>query len=180
MTTLSQPGYHSFSPTDQAFIDAINLNDFDTIEENETLADILLYHVVPAEVSSMGVQDCMTAEAANGQQLSFTLGDTVMVNGKCYADLVSSNGIIHAIDKVLMPTDSPRDIPTTAHCTGVHSSLVAGVVQAELETLQGPGPFTVFAPTDQAFADAGIDLLPLILQKESNIVGYTPVSCCLR
>ena len=166
VTTLSQPGpFTVFAPTDQAFIDAgINLNDFDTIEENETLADILLYHVVPAEVSSMGVQDCMTAEAANGQQLSFTLGDTVMVNGAnvTTADLVSSNGIIHAIDKVLMPTDSPRDIPTTAHCTGVHSSLVAGVVQAELlETLQGPGPFTVFAPTDQAFADAGIDLAAL-------------------
>ena len=166
VTTLSQPGpFTVFAPTDQAFIDAgINLNDFDTIEENETLADILLYHVVPAEVSSMDVQDCMTAEAANGQQLSFTLGDTVMVNGAnvTTADLVSSNGIIHAIDKVLMPTDSPRDIPTTAHCTGVHSSLVAGVVQAELlETLQGPGPFTVFAPTDQAFADAGIDLAAL-------------------
>ena len=124
VTTLSQPGpFTVFAPTDQAFIDAgINLNDFDTIEENETLADILLYHVVPAEVSSTDVQDCMTAEAANGQQLSFTLGDTVMVNGAnvTTADLVSSNGIIHAIDKVLIPTDSPRAIPTTAPCPGDH------------------------------------------------------------
>ena len=40
----------------------------------------------------------------------------------------------------------------TAQCTGIHDSLVAAVIQAELlETLQGEGPFTVFAPTDQAF-----------------------------
>ena len=74
-------------------------------------------------------------------------------------DVISSNGIIHVIDKVLTPTDNPNDIPRTAQCTGIHDSLVAGVVQAELlETLQGPGPFTIFAPTDQAFADAGIRL----------------------
>ena len=78
------------------------------------------------------------------------------------ADVVTSNGLIHVIDKVLMPSDTPNDIPRTAQCTGLHNSLVAGVIQAELlETLQGPGPFTVFAPTDQAFADAGIDLAAL-------------------
>ena len=45
---------------------------------------------------------------------------------------------------------------------GIHDSLVAAVIQAELlETLQGEGPFTLFAPTDQAFADAGIDLAAL-------------------
>ena len=61
-----------------------------------------------------------------------------------------------------MPTDTPNDIPRTAQCTGIHDSLVAAVIQAELlETLQGDGPFTIFAPTDQAFADAGIDLASL-------------------
>ena len=77
-------------------------------------------------------------------------------------DVISTNGLIHVIDKVLMPTDTPNDIPRTAQCTGLHNSLVAGVIQAELlETLQGDGPFTVFAPTDQAFADAGINLADL-------------------
>ncbi|MEJ6531045.1 MAG: fasciclin domain-containing protein, partial [Euryarchaeota archaeon] len=43
--------------------------------------------------------------------------------------------------------------------TGIHSSLVAALTKADLvTTLQGDGPFTVFAPTDQAFTDAGIDL----------------------
>ena len=87
-----------------------------------------------------------------------------MVNGATVTatDVPTSNGIIHVIDKVLMPTATPNDIPRTAQCTGIHDSLVAAVVQAELlETLQGDGPFTVFAPTDQAFADAGIDLAAL-------------------
>ena len=78
------------------------------------------------------------------------------------ADVATSNGVIHVIDKVLTPSDAPNDIPRTAQCTGVHDSLVAAVVQADLlETLQGSGPFTVFAPTDQAFIDAGIDLASL-------------------
>ena len=55
--------------------------------------------------------------------------------------------------------DSSEDIPTNATNTGVHDTLVDALVQADLvSTLQGDGPFTVFAPTDQAFADAGIDL----------------------
>ena len=55
--------------------------------------------------------------------------------------------------------DENDDIPTNAQNTGVHDSLVAALAHADLvTTLQGDGPFTVFAPTDQAFADAGIDL----------------------
>ena len=87
-----------------------------------------------------------------------------MVNGAnvTLADVNTSNGVIHVIDKVLTPTSTPNDLPRTAQCTGIHNSLVAAVIQAELlETLQGDGPFTLFAPTDQAFADAGIDLTSL-------------------
>ena len=166
VATLQGTGpFTVFAPTDQAFLDAgINLADFDTPEENETLSDILLYHVVGSEVPASAVTDCMSAEAANGQSLSFTVGTTVMVNDATIVttDVVASNGRIHVIDKVLTPTDTPKDIPRTAQCTGIHDSLVAGVIQAELlETLQGNGPFTLFAPTDQAFTDAGIDLSAL-------------------
>jgi hypothetical protein len=63
---------------------------------------------------------------------------------------------------VLTPSDAHNDIARTAGCTGIHTSLVAALVQAELvATLQGEGPFTVFAPTDEAFAAAGIDLAAL-------------------
>ena len=166
LATLSGDGpFTVFAPTDQAFADAgIDLASLDTPEGKATLSDILLYHVVSAEVPAADVSDCMKADAANGQPLSFTVGDSVMVNDAnvIMADVISSNGLIHVIDKVLMPTNTPNDIPRTAQCTGDHASLVAAVIQAELlETLQGPGPFTVFAPTDQAFADAGIDLAAL-------------------
>ena len=166
LETLQGPGpFTIFAPTDQAFADAgIDLGALDNPAGKQTLSDILLYHVVSGEVPSSNVTECMTATAVNGQTLSFTVGNGVMVNGAnvTLADVGTSNGIIHVIDKVLSPTDTPNDIPRTAQCTGIHDSLVSAVVQAELlETLQGTGPFTLFAPTDQAFADAGIDLASL-------------------
>tara|TARA_B110001452_G_scaffold267288_1_gene276574 strand:+ start:751 stop:4584 length:3834 start_codon:yes stop_codon:yes gene_type:complete len=166
LATLQGTGpFTLFAPTDQAFADAgIDLALLDNPTGKETLSDILLYHVVPSQVPASAVTDCMSADAANGQPLSFTVGNGVMVNDAnvTMTDVVTSNGLIHVIDKVLTPSDTPNNIPRTAQCTGIHDSLVAGVIQAELlETLQGPGPFTVFAPTDQAFADAGIDLASL-------------------
>jgi len=95
----------------------------------------------------------------SGYKVAFTVtNDSVMIDDAnvTTADVMASNGIIHVIDKVLMP---PGDIPTIAQDTGVHASLVEALTKADLVTaLQGEGPFTVFAPTDQAFTDAGIDL----------------------
>merc|ERR1712146_442042 len=120
----------------------------------------------------------------------------VVLNGEASvtaADVETSNGVIHIIDKVLMPpsltTVTPPvgeicydmdthtvdvtkteetcekmwipsvDIPMTAAATTIHTSLVAALEKANLTTtLKGDGPFTVFAPTDTAFADAGINL----------------------
>ena len=152
-----------FAPTDDAFAAAgIDLATFDTEEENATLVDILLYHVVSGEVTASAVTDGMNAEALNGDDLSFTVTDgVVMVNDATVtsADVMASNGVIHVIDKVLMPPADLGDIPTVAQGTGIHTSLIAAVTQADLvATLQGDGPFTVFAPTDDAFAAAGIDL----------------------
>ncbi|MBT7243826.1 MAG: fasciclin domain-containing protein, partial [Euryarchaeota archaeon] len=279
VATLQGDGpFTVFAPTDQAFADAgIDLSNFDNDEANATLVDILTYHVVSGSVMSSDLVDAGTADALNGDKLSFTVGTSeVKVNDAVVTspDVISSNGVIHVIDKVLMPpvdiyvsdgsmsepyfqfysdsagtttvdelditnnykfqrlsnpsahpfyvgdsgynSDSSDnliiagdgsssagisdaesftlffrdgfsvsdtlsyfctvhsnmvsdftltapvelvDIPTVATGTGIHTSLVAAVVQAELlETLQGDGPFTVFAPTDDAFADAGIDL----------------------
>ncbi|MGY8745794.1 MAG: fasciclin domain-containing protein, partial [Candidatus Poseidoniales archaeon] len=109
------------------------------------------------------VTDGLTVTMANGDDATFTVTDgTVMIGAATVttADVMSSNGIIHIIDSVLMPpADLVNDIPTVAGGTGVHTSLVAALTKANLvTTLQGDGPFTVFAPTDQAFTDAGIDL----------------------
>ena len=98
----------------------------------------------------------------NGDDASFTVtGGNVMVGDATVvlADVPASNCVIHVIDKVLMPPADLVDIAAVAMSTGVHESLVAALVKADLvSTLQGVGPFTVFAPTDQAFTDAGIDL----------------------
>ena len=77
--------------------------------------------------------------------------------------------------------DATEDIPTNAAGTGVHDSLVAALVQADLvTTLEGDGPFTVFAPTDQAFTDAGIDLAAFDTDEEiaalADILLYHVVS----
>jgi transforming growth factor-beta-induced protein len=168
VTTLQGTGpFTVFAPTDDAFAAAgINLADFDTAEENATLSDILLYHVYSGAVASSDVTDGLTVSMVNGDDATFTVATdgTVMIGDATVttADVQASNGVIHVIDKVLMPPVDLVDIPTVATSTGVHTALVAALSQAGLvETLQGAGPFTVFAPTDAAFTAAGIDLSEL-------------------
>tara|TARA_B110000444_G_scaffold126085_1_gene118523 strand:+ start:57156 stop:59516 length:2361 start_codon:yes stop_codon:yes gene_type:complete len=164
VTTLQGDGpFTVFAPTDQAFTDAgIDLDSFTTDEEIAALANILLYHVYSGAVNAADVTDGLTVTMVNGDDASFTVADgTVMVGDATVtaADVIASNGVIHVIDKVLMPPVELVDIPSIAVGTGVHDSLVAALTKANLvTTLQGDGPFTVFAPTDQAFTDAGIDL----------------------
>ncbi len=155
-----------FAPTDAAFEAAgIDLSTFDTEAENETLSDILLYHVISGAVDAANVTDGLVATMVNGDNVTFTVtNETVMINDANVTDrdVAASNGIIHIIDKVLLPpAEEPalEDISGVAAGTGVHDSLVAALTHAGLvATLQGDGPFTVFAPTDDAFAEAGIDL----------------------
>ncbi|MBT3441296.1 MAG: fasciclin domain-containing protein, partial [Euryarchaeota archaeon] len=141
VTTLEGTGpFTVFAPTDQAFAAAgIDLADFDTPEENDTLSDILLHHVYAGEVPASAVTDGMLATMVNGDKVKFGVsGGTVTVGAATVttADVMSSNGIIHVIDTVLLP---PVDIPATAQSTTIHDSLVAAVIQADLlTTLQGP------------------------------------------
>ena len=163
LATLHGDGpFTVFAPTDDAFAAAgIDLAALDNDEGKATLTDILLYHVISGSVASSALTDGMIATAVNGDDLTFTVGEGVMVNDAnvIVADVEASNGIIHVIDKVLMPPADLVDIPTVAQGTGIHESLVAAVIQANLlSTLQAQGPFTVFAPTDDAFEAAGIDL----------------------
>ena len=173
VTTLQGNGpFTVFAPTDQAFADAgIDLTTFDTDEENATLVDILTYHVVSGKVMSTDLVDGMETSALNQDTLTFSVSTTeVKVNDAVVttADVESSNGVIHVIDKVLMPPADLADIPATAQSTGVHTALVAALSQANLVTaLQSEGPFTVFAPTDQAFTDAGIDLTTFDTDEEN-------------
>ena len=183
VSTLQGDGpFTVFAPTDQAFANAgIDLSTFDTDEEIAVLTDILLYHVYTAgAVYAADVTDGLTVAMANGDDASFTVTDgTVMIGDATVttADVMASNGVIHVIDKVLMPPADLVDIAAVAMSTGMHDSLVAALVKADLvSTVQGDGPFTVFAPTDQAFTNAGIDLDSFTTDEEiaalTNILLY--------
>lgn len=182
-TTLSGTGpFTVFAPTDAAFTALLNalgddynsLADFDTQAEKDLLRDILLYHVIPAEVKStdLAAGNVSTAFAGNSIQViasggSFVLGDASGVNANITAsDVEATNGVVHIIDKVLLPQsaidfvnslgEEPElNIVETALTVPDLSSLVAALIQADaglVEVLSGTGPFTVFAPTNAAFA----------------------------
>lgn len=82
-------------------------------------------------------------------------------------DIACSNGVIHVIDSVILPaTDS---IPAVAEKAGKFKTLLAAVKAAGLiETLSGPGPYTVFAPTDEAFAKVPAATLADLLKPENK------------
>jgi uncharacterized surface protein with fasciclin (FAS1) repeats len=178
VTTLRGEGpFTVFAPTDDAFakLDATLLTALLTdAEELGTLTDILLYHVVPGRLSAddfgFDVAGIFTGESAT-RYVNTVLGVPlriditpfgVMVNGSSMVtspDVATGNGLIHVIDTVLLP---PVDIVDTAVNAGL-SSLVTAVGAAGLEeTLRGPGPFTVFAPVNDAFTALGNTLDTLL------------------
>ena len=110
VSTLQGPGpFTVFAPTDQAFADAgIDLADFDTDEENETLAKILSYHVKMGIIMSSELSDCMEINSLIQEPITVNIygQGAVVLNGESSvttADVETSNGVIHVIDKVLMP-----------------------------------------------------------------------------
>jgi transforming growth factor-beta-induced protein len=155
-----------FAPTDEAFasIDAEVLNDL--LADPDLLARVLTYHVVSGEFTSTDVAGLTSAPTLNGKDVSLSFdGATVMVDGATVigADVEASNGIIHVIDQVLIP-EPIADILQTAEGAGIFTTLLAAVEAAGLTaTLQGDGPFTVFAPTDEAFAAIDPDALNALL-----------------
>ena len=148
--------YTVFAPTNDAFMmlfDDLNVS-LDDLSK-ETLTPILLYHVVnafvPASQVSSGYVNALTMGQDNYLSKYIKVeGSEVMVNGAkvLLTDVVATNGVIHVIDKVILP-NSVVDIAIN---NNAFSILVEAVVKAELaETLSGDGPFTVFAPTNAAF-----------------------------
>ncbi|WP_381507971.1 fasciclin domain-containing protein [Spirosoma flavum] len=107
--TLSGTGpFTVFAPIDAAFA-ALPAGTVDTLvlpESKETLTAILTYHVVAGKVMSSDLTDGMTATTVNGQPLTIHLREgKVMVNGAevIIADVATDNGVVHAINAVLMP-----------------------------------------------------------------------------
>jgi len=162
--TLRGPGpFTVFAPTDAAFA-ALPAGTIDALlaDPSGALTDILLYHVVAGSVPAADVVGLTSAVTVGGETINIeVVGGGVVLNGTVNVtttDVVATNGIIHVIDAVLMPPadeamDESMDIVDTAIAAGGFDTLIAAVQAADLEaTLRGAGPFTVFAPTDAAFA----------------------------
>ena len=94
-----------FAPTDEAFAALPEGTVEGLLADPEALADILTYHVVPGQVMAADLTDGMTAATVQGADVTFTVGDTVMVNDATVTtpDIMATNGVIHVIDAVIMP-----------------------------------------------------------------------------
>ena len=180
-----------FAPTDDAFakLPAGTLDSLLLPENKQALTDILLYHVVSGNVMAADVVNLESATTVLGKDVAIKVEDgKVFINDAevIITDIETSNGTIHVIDSVILPpaeeAAAPGTIVDIAVADGRFNTLVAAVTAAELvETLQGEGPFTVFAPTDDAFAalPAGtLDslLLPENKQALTDILLYHVVS----
>ena len=96
-----------FAPTDAAFA-ALPEGTVETLlmpENKDQLVSILTYHVVPGKVMSGDLSDGMTAATVQGGEITIDLDNGVMVNDATVvqADIEASNGVIHVIDKVILP-----------------------------------------------------------------------------
>jgi len=143
-----------FAPTDAAFaaFESANPGVLASLS-TEALASILKYHVVAAKVESKDLVSGSLVETLNGARAAVDLssGATVAGSKVTQADIAASNGVIHVIDKIMLPPS--KDIVATAVAAGSFTKLAGALVATGLDkTLQGAGPFTVFAPTDAAFA----------------------------
>ena len=97
-----------FAPTDEAFakIDSSTLTDLLKPENKDKLAEILTYHVVVGKVMSSDIKGDMEAPTVNGKTISIKLNyGKVMINDATVVvpDVNADNGVIHIIDKVLLP-----------------------------------------------------------------------------
>ncbi|NGP76759.1 fasciclin domain-containing protein [Balneolaceae bacterium YR4-1] len=163
-----------FAPTDEAFA---NLPDglLGSLT-NEQLSSILQYHVLGSEVFAGDLSSEQSPESLTGEDLFITAGsEGAFVNGSTEiitTDVDVNNGVIHAIDGVLLPNVF-LDIVQIAQKDYNLTSLVTALSDAGLvNTLKGDGPFTVFAPTNQAFEDASAVIESLSAQQVEDVLLY--------
>lgn len=179
-----------FAPTNQAFLDLFaqldgfdSFADFTTQQLQDLLAAVLKYHVVSGSaVLSTELTNGQTLTTLEGSQLTISTTGGVFISDATdtdaqvvIPDVMASNGVVHVIDKVLLPQaaiDALEGVllhPITDLVEGNANleSLLAALIAADgdlPDVLKGNGPFTVLAPTDTAFETfldgASIDDIP--------------------
>jgi uncharacterized surface protein with fasciclin (FAS1) repeats len=172
-----------FAPSDEAFakLPAGTVENLLKPENKKQLIAILTYHVVPGKVMAAEAVKLTSAGTVNGQKLALSASDaglSVDTAKVVSADIGCSNGVIHVIDSVILPKaeeataaakEADKDIVATAIAAGSFKTLVAAVQAAELvDVLQQKGPYTVFAPTDEAFAKLPAGTVEELLKPENR------------
>jgi uncharacterized surface protein with fasciclin (FAS1) repeats len=187
--TLSGPGpFTVFAPTNQAFTDLLTelgVSKDELLANTELLTAVLTYHVLGAEVPRSAVPLGKAVEPVGGGffKIDEVQGDLVITDGRnraskvVTADVEATNGVVHVVDKVMLPAD--KTIVETAAALPQFSILVDAVEAAGLvEALSAEGPFTVFAPTNDAFAallaELGLTAEQLLANREllTAVLGY--------
>jgi len=161
-----------FAPSDEAFA-KLPKGTVETLlkpENKEKLKAILTYHVVPGKVMAKDVLGVKGAKSLNGQRIDVKVDcGKVMVDGAQVVgtDIACTNGVIHVIDSVILPSED--NIPTVATKAGKFNTLLAAAKAAGLvEALSGDKALTVFAPTDDAFAKLPKDTVATLLKPENK------------
>jgi len=170
-----------FAPTNDAFQAIQDTVDGLTLQQ---LTEVLEYHViVNVEAKSTDLSNNQKLQPLFlGHQLSVDLSNGVKIRGETNtvtvttADVLCSNGVVHIVNAVLVP-NSLRTIVDLAVASPMLSSLVGALQKANLvEALSGPGPFTVFAPTNAAFAAISSVVDGLTVDQLTAILEYHVVS----
>ena len=166
LNETGKAGLTLFAPNDDAFKAAgfTSLSALQAVPDS-TLQAILLYHVLGSKVEAAAIPQASNTPVVtlNGQFVfvTKTTAGKVFVNGVSVvkADIECTNGVVHEINRLLMPATGT--IVATAIANPNLSLLVAAVLRASQGStnvagvLSSAGPFTVFAPTNQAFVNAG-------------------------
>jgi len=177
-SVLQGPGpFTVFAPTNNAFtkLPAGTLNNLLKPENKQDLTDILKYHVVSGKFMTSDLKDGQEITALSGAKLKVTKSNgKTMINDAVVetADLAQTNGVVHVIDGVLLPlsaTATQPNIVDVAINTPNFSTLVQAVTAANLvNTFQGTGPYTVFAPTNEAFTKLPAGTVENLLKPENK------------
>jgi uncharacterized surface protein with fasciclin (FAS1) repeats len=161
-----------FAPTDEAFakLPKGTLESLLKPENKDKLAAILTYHVAPGKLTASEVTRATGAVSANGQWLEFKSSNgKVMVDAATVvtADIQCANGVIHVIDSVVLP-EGLNIVQVADNAKSFKTLLTAATKAGLADVLQSGGPFTVFAPTDEAFAKLPAGTLENLLKPENK------------
>ncbi|MCB0117212.1 MAG: fasciclin domain-containing protein, partial [Caldilineaceae bacterium] len=115
------------------------------------LTQILLYHVVPGMVMAADVTDGLEAETLQGGMVTFSVGDGVMINEAniVTTDIVASNGVIHVIDAVILPS-AEEEAAATPEATEEPMAEEAADAMNIVETAVSAGSFTTLVAAVEA------------------------------